>query len=92
MVEYVKGQCMKRCIGISSLLVIFFTVHCDEKVKDWTWLYQKVFTQQEITYNGNRPELQFTKMNTPLFSQLVFPVFQFVCSAIQLPMLVRRLM
>lgn len=39
---------------------------------EWTWLYHKVFTPQEQSRHDKQREIMLTKINVPLFSQLVF--------------------
>ncbi len=42
---------------------------CDD---EWTWLYHKIFTPQEVAHNRTRHEISFTKTDIKPFSQLVF--------------------
>ncbi len=40
--------------------------------KEWAWLYQKTLSNQELHNNKNKQELVFSRLDVPLFSQLIF--------------------
>lgn len=56
------------------MLPIYSIVYSKEQKtdNDWTWLYNKIFTKQEVLGNRKKSEMLFAKINLPVFSQLIF--------------------
>ncbi len=58
---------------IVGLLIFFIWSKAAESNQDqWTWLFTKKFSMQELQANKSRPVLIFCKKDVPLFSQLIF--------------------
>jgi hypothetical protein len=48
------------------------TLFAENYSKQWTWLFTKKFSAPEIAGNKKRDSLVFSKLNVPLFNQLIF--------------------
>ncbi len=62
-----------RCYLIAvylQLLLLPLVTRC-ALANEWTWLYHKLFTAQEYEQQEKKQEIALTKINTPLFSQLL---------------------
>lgn len=68
----VSGMKIHACM----IIMVFFcpVVHSksSKDMDDWTWLYHKIFTEQEVLNNSSKQEMQFTQVDLPCFSQLIF--------------------
>jgi hypothetical protein len=63
---------MKKILVMLYLSIIAVHVHAMQHVQPWTWLYQKVFSPQELTSEKNERVVSFAKENVQPFTQLVF--------------------
>ena len=56
----------------TSIFSLIFSTSFLCGMQNWTWLYKKIFSSEEITNNASKKRLFFAKENVPLFTQLIF--------------------
>jgi hypothetical protein len=60
-----SGIVLVLCIALQTWAV-------ESKDRSWTWLYRRIFTQQERQSNNEKAVIMFAKDQVPSFGQLVF--------------------
>lgn len=64
---------MNKVIILFLPLTLFILIEASNNEEhQWTWLFTKKFSSQELVTNKNRTLLMFSKMNIPEFNQLIF--------------------